>query len=275
MPERSLTLRIIRNRVSGWQNADVQGLCTLFRGWQGWQEGVRCWRTQHKNGWKQVLLLPPRPMAITARDEDAAFTAFEFSGEFGALEPIKQTFATDKTLNSLENSVLYLNLAFTPSHSLSGFGHLSPSCHPCHPWKRVHMPCTSVFCHPDTLKRKIPCIEKARGDAANDIPSQYSTYNHGRDYFLAGCIIFQIPAAQAPPTNGTAKMLVATLVFDVALNNYSSSGKYLERKPCGSNTSTLEAKSKCLILRVTRQSATACSAEKYWRASSKSFASII
>ena len=120
------TLRIIRNRVSGWQNADVQGLCTLFQGWQGWQEGVRCWRTQHKNGWKQVLLLPPRPMAITARDEDAAFTAFEFSREFGALEPIKQTFATDKTLNSLENSVLYLNLAFTPSHSLSGFGHLSP-----------------------------------------------------------------------------------------------------------------------------------------------------
>jgi hypothetical protein len=43
-------------------------------------------------------------MAITARDEDAAFTAFEFSREFGALEPIKQTFATDKLPNSLENS---------------------------------------------------------------------------------------------------------------------------------------------------------------------------
>ena len=29
--------------------------------------------------------------------------------------------------------------------------HLSPSCHPCHPRKRVQMPCTSMFCQPVTL----------------------------------------------------------------------------------------------------------------------------
>ena len=28
-------------RVTGWQNADVQGVCTLFEGWQGWQKGDR------------------------------------------------------------------------------------------------------------------------------------------------------------------------------------------------------------------------------------------
>ena len=32
---------------------------------------------------------------------------------------------------------------------------LSPFCHPCHPQKRVQTPCTSSFCHPDTLKQQI------------------------------------------------------------------------------------------------------------------------
>ena len=31
---------------------------------------------------------------------------------------------------------------------------LSPSCHPCHPPKRVQTPCASAFCHPDTLFSK-------------------------------------------------------------------------------------------------------------------------
>ena len=35
------------------------------------------------------------------------------------------------------------------------FKNLSPSCHPCHPQKRVQTPCASAFCHPDTLKCKI------------------------------------------------------------------------------------------------------------------------
>jgi hypothetical protein len=43
-------------------------------------------------------------MVITARDEDVAFTAVEFSREFEALLTVKQTFATDKPSNSLENS---------------------------------------------------------------------------------------------------------------------------------------------------------------------------
>jgi hypothetical protein len=47
-------------------------------------------------------------MAITARDEDAAFTAFEFSREFEALLPVKLRFGTDKLLNSLENLSVFL-----------------------------------------------------------------------------------------------------------------------------------------------------------------------
>ena len=43
-------------------------------------------------------------MVITARDEDVAFTAVEFSREFEALLTVKPTFATDKLPNSLENS---------------------------------------------------------------------------------------------------------------------------------------------------------------------------
>ena len=43
-------------------------------------------------------------MVITARDEDVAFTAVEFSREFEALLTVKTTFATDKLPNSLENS---------------------------------------------------------------------------------------------------------------------------------------------------------------------------
>ena len=37
--------------------------------------------------------------------------------------------------------------------------HLSPSCHPCHPLKRVQTPYTSAFCHPDTLFKKNSCTE--------------------------------------------------------------------------------------------------------------------
>ena len=40
-----ITLQILHFRVSGWQNADAQGVCTLFGGWQGWQEGDRMYST--------------------------------------------------------------------------------------------------------------------------------------------------------------------------------------------------------------------------------------
>ena len=43
-------------------------------------------------------------MGITAQDEDSALAVFKFSREFEALLPTKQTFATDKPPNSLENS---------------------------------------------------------------------------------------------------------------------------------------------------------------------------
>ena len=43
-------------------------------------------------------------MGVTAQDEDSALAVFKFSREFEALLPTKQTFATDKLPNSLENS---------------------------------------------------------------------------------------------------------------------------------------------------------------------------
>ena len=46
---------IFEKRVSGWQNADVQGVCTLFWGWQGWQEGDRSVRTQPEKGQKRAV----------------------------------------------------------------------------------------------------------------------------------------------------------------------------------------------------------------------------
>ena len=51
-----------------------------------------------------MLLVPPNPMGITARNENSAFVGFEFSREFETLLPIKLRFGTDNPSNSLENS---------------------------------------------------------------------------------------------------------------------------------------------------------------------------
>ena len=89
----------------------------------------------------------------------------EFSGEFSAKPPPHHWFATGKPPNSLENSTTNRRLSFSRRHLSPAFrrlktttdGHknrtanLSPSCHPCHPQKRVQTPCTSAFCHPVTL----------------------------------------------------------------------------------------------------------------------------
>ena len=90
-------------RVSGWQNADVQGVCTLFQGWQGWQEGDRSVRTQSENGQYNNCLPCPNS------DEEPLFlwkyapSGIKFSREFNAKCPAKQCFGRSKPPNSLEN----------------------------------------------------------------------------------------------------------------------------------------------------------------------------
>ena len=98
----------------------------------------------------------------------------KFSREFEGLSVPNLSFIGSKVSNSLENSkptnaefsfraVIPIGLGGTQSTDYPLFGrcarqHLSPSCHPCHPPKRVQTPCTSAFCHPDTLKNEIRSI---------------------------------------------------------------------------------------------------------------------
>ena len=94
----------------------------------------------------------------------------KFSREFECLSVPNLSFIGSKVSNSLENSkptnaefsfraVIPIGLGGTKSTYYHLFErcarqHLSPSCHPCHPVKRVQTPCTSAFCHPDTLFSK-------------------------------------------------------------------------------------------------------------------------
>lgn len=158
---------ILRLRVSGWQNTDVQGICTLFRGWQGWQEGDRC-----PNPDKEWL-------GVKARFKYST----EFSREFKVLSVANVCFIGSKAPNSLENSkavnaasssraVIAIGRGGSKSTCFHPFlccvrQHLTPSCHPCHPWKRVHKPCTSAFCHPDTLFRIILSVSERSGIRLN------------------------------------------------------------------------------------------------------------
>ena len=100
---------------------------------------------------------------------------FKFSGEFEGLSVPNLSFIGSKATNSLENlkptnaefsfrAVIPIGLGGSKSTRFHPFWrcarqHLSPSCHPCHPEKRVQMPCTSAFCHPDTLFSKNSCMK--------------------------------------------------------------------------------------------------------------------
>ena len=164
--------------MSGWQNADVQGVCTLFWGWQGWQEGDRSVRAQPGKG-KWVLVCAPPYGYSLSRSKSSCIIRFEdawrqdavkFSREFGGLLRPKYCLARHLALNSRENLIPEGAYFHRNSGSSSELGQgkqllycpfsdcvrtlLSPSCHPCHPQKRVQTPCTSAFCHPDTLFSK-------------------------------------------------------------------------------------------------------------------------
>jgi len=94
----------------------------------------------------------------------------EFSREFSSLLRPKYCLAWHLVLNSLENLIPISAFFHRDNGWSSEFGQgkqllycpfsdcvrtlLSPSCHPCHPQKRVQTPCTSAFCHPDTLISK-------------------------------------------------------------------------------------------------------------------------
>ena len=96
--------------------------------------------------------------------------AVKFSREFDGLLRPKYCLAGHLALNSRENLIPEGAFFHRNSGSSSELGQgkqllycpfsdcvrtlLSPSCHPCHPWKRVQTPCTSTFCHPDTLFSK-------------------------------------------------------------------------------------------------------------------------
>ena len=121
---------------------------------------------------------------VTLRPMVFCWKSLEFSREFGGLSVANVCFVGSKASNSLfvgskaSNSLENLKTASAESSSCAvipiGLGgrkstcfypfcrcvrqHLSPSCHPCHPQKRVQTPCTSAFCHPDTLKCKIRSI---------------------------------------------------------------------------------------------------------------------
>ena len=96
-------LWILCFRVSGWQNTDIQGVCTLFWGWQGWQEGDRSARAQSENGQYNNCLPCPNS------DEEPLFlwknapSGIKFSREFNAKCRAKQYFGRSKPPNSLEN----------------------------------------------------------------------------------------------------------------------------------------------------------------------------
>ena len=103
----------------------------------------------------------------------------KFSREFEGLSVPNLSFIGGKASNSLENlkptnaefsfrAVIPIGLGGTPSTRFHPFWrcvrqHLSPSCHPCHPSKRVQTPCTSAFCHPDTLFSKKFCMKFVEG----------------------------------------------------------------------------------------------------------------
>ena len=146
----------------------------------GWQE---CARTTRK-GRVGTGLRPPYGYSLS-RTKSSCIISFEdawrqdavkFSREFGGLLRPKYCLAGHLALNSRENLIPEGAYFHRNSGSSSELGQgkqllycpfsdcvrtlLSPSCHPCHPWKRVQTPCTSVFCHPDTLKYKIHSIVK-------------------------------------------------------------------------------------------------------------------
>ena len=111
--------------------------------------------------------------------------SLEFSREFGSLSVANVCFVGSKASNSLENlktasagssscAVTPIGLGGSKSTCFYPFcrcvrQHLSPSCHPCHPPKRVQTPCASAFCHPDTLKHEILsiCISRCVQTIAN------------------------------------------------------------------------------------------------------------
>ena len=103
----------------------------------------------------------------------------EFSREFGSLLRPKYCLAWHLALNSRENLIPISAFFHRDNGWSSEFGQgkqllyspfsdcvrtlLSPSCHPCHPQKRVQTPCTSAFCHPDTLfSKKINLYKRFR-----------------------------------------------------------------------------------------------------------------
>ena len=98
-----------------------------------------------------------------------ALMGIKFSREFSAKCRAKPCFGRSKLPNSLENSAVSSLQAPTKWIIQEEFGrlkhnnhtrvckrynNLSPSCHPCHPQKRVQTPYISAFCHPDTLFSK-------------------------------------------------------------------------------------------------------------------------
>ena len=138
-------------------------------------------RTQPENGQKKNCLPCPnsddQPLPLWKN----VLMGIKFSREFSTKCQVKPCFGRSKPSNSLENLAVsclqssskriireeferlkhnkpYRGGAQTGIHL--PFGGcvrtlLSPSCHPCHPQKRVQTPCTSAFCHPDTLFSKI------------------------------------------------------------------------------------------------------------------------
>ena len=145
----------------------------------GWElSGLSCVPSVATKGRAQAvfakLVKQAHGFLITFPPMAYCWETLKFSREFGGLLVANVGFVGSKAPNSLENSEAANAESSSCAVTIFGLGgskstcfhpfcrcvrqHLSPSCHPCHPQKRVQTPCTSAFCHPDTLRRKILSI---------------------------------------------------------------------------------------------------------------------
>ena len=172
-----------RGDAPGWELFAPAGrwLRTVFTQGDapGWElSGLSCVPSVATKGRAQAVFVKLEKQAhgflITFPPMAYCWETLKFSREFGGLLVANVGFVGSKAPNSLENSEAANAESSSCTVTIFGLGgskstcfypfcrcarqHLSPSCHPCHPQKRVQMPCTSAFCHPDTLRRKILSI---------------------------------------------------------------------------------------------------------------------